>query len=248
MAKRKKAGLAKIPSKKLAVVKQPEDKTGIEKWHWSKLRRRVLDMRIKGSTIRQIATVVGRNKNTILAWVNAPEFQAALTERELDQGNATATRRKYAQRVLLDQVTERMFVSLERFKEIQEEEYKAARAGNALEGKKLDENFRKQQQFLNTFTTASREFNTMRTQERLDMGQATENKRIHHSGLPAAAPIMGVSMDEFVNKYRDRLPAPKKGQDEGEALIETSRAILQNTDILEEIAAIDAEQMSQDRK
>lgn len=199
-------------------------KASRQSWKWTKSKRAAVKLVVQGRSDIQIAKEIGKHRHTIRKWKQAPEFNAACMEAAREYVNRVRYKRVYETGVITDHLSGHV-----------------AKCLAHLQATELTD---VTQVHLSQLQTCLREYREFRAQERSDFGDDVSRIEGKFSfvggGGAGASPeneVSSQSLHALLETHQDKIPerAITGAANVTEALVEATRQVLQNTDVLEKM-------------
>jgi len=204
---------------KATPAKTPHSNKGFK---WTKKKRRAVKYILRGWSDVRIAKELGIHRMTVKRWKDTGEFRAAVIADAHDYAQRIRFKRVHETGVFADQFAVQLAKNLEEL-------------GTQDDGPS--------QLQLNTLQAFAREFREFREHERADFGDNVRriegNFTIGALGStdPTAIAAGAQSFKTFVEENMDKIPSGliERARNSGEALVLATRALVQETDIIDQI-------------
>lgn len=195
-------------------------------WKWTRKKRKAVRLIVQGWNNRRIAEELGVHRNTVRTWKATQEFRAAVITEASEYTQRTRFKRVHETGVITDQIVAQV-----------------ARSFKQLKDQKGELN----QTQLNAMQTFMREYREFREQERADFGDARSggggglSVNFNLGGMATSDPTAGAkgaqSFKRFVEENMEKIPTGliEQARTPGEALVLATRALVQETSILDDL-------------
>lgn len=192
-------------------------------WKWTKVKRKAVRMVCRGWPDTRIAKELGKHRNTIRNWKGTAEFNAAVITYAREYVNRVRFKRVHESGIIADQLASQVARQLA--------EVNKSDAGDVKQGN------------LNAMQLFLREYREFRAVERSDFGD--DVRRVEGSfhvtgtGLTTGDNATGSkgaqSFKRFVEDNASTVPKRVLVGNEQQSLVGVARALMQGTDILNEL-------------